>query len=126
MEHKAKILIVDDTPDNIHVLMQALKDDYRVVAATNGEKALKMADLDDQPDIILLDVMMPVMDGYEVCKRLKGNPLTRDIPVIFITALSESSDEEKGLALGAVDFIVKPINPPLVKMRVKNQLELGN
>lgn len=124
MEHKAKILIVDDTPDNIHVLMQALKDDYRVVAATNGEKALKMADLDDQPDIILLDVMMPVMDGYEVCKRLKGNPLTRDIPVIFITALSESSDEEKGLALGAVDFIVKPINPPLVKMRVKNQLEL--
>jgi putative two-component system response regulator len=124
MDQKAKILIVDDTPDNIHVLMQALKDDYKVVAATNGEKALKMANAEEQPDIILLDVMMPEMDGYEVCKRLKESVVTADIPVIFITALSESSDEEKGLAAGAVDFIVKPINPTLVKMRVQNHLEL--
>ncbi|PLX66701.1 MAG: hypothetical protein C0602_11595 [Denitrovibrio sp.] len=124
MDQKAKILIVDDTPDNIHVLMQTLKDDYKVVAATNGEKALKMAAADERPDIILLDVMMPEMDGYEVCTRLKADAYTKDIPVIFITALSEASDEEKGLTLGAVDFIVKPINPPLVKMRVKNQLEL--
>jgi len=124
MDKKPKILVVDDTPDNIHVLMQVLKDDYRVVAATNGEKALKMSEGDDQPDIILLDIMMPDMDGYEVCTRLKASASTKDIPVIFITGLSEASDEEKGLSLGAVDFIIKPINPPLVKMRVKNQLEL--
>ena len=122
--NKQKILIVDDTPENIQILMETLKDDYKIVAAINGEKALKMAEMIPLPDIILLDIMMPGMDGYEVCNRLKDNEKTRYIPVVFITALSEEEDEAKGLALGAVDYIAKPINPELVKARVRNHLEL--
>jgi len=122
--NKQKILIVDDTPENIQILMETLKDDYKIVAAINGEKALKMAEMVPFPDIILLDIMMPGMDGYEVCNRLKNNEKTKNIPVIFITALSEEEDEAKGLALGAVDYIAKPINPELVKARVRNHLEL--
>ncbi|MDX2496446.1 MAG: response regulator, partial [Desulfobacterales bacterium] len=122
--NKQKILIVDDTPENIQILMETLKDDYKIVAAINGEKALKMAEMIPLPDIILLDIMMPGMDGYEVCNRLKDNEKTRGIPVVFITALSEEEDEAKGLALGAVDYIAKPINPELVKARVRNHLEL--
>ncbi len=124
MSQKQKILVVDDTPANIHVLAETLRADYTVVAATNGYKALQLVVKVPLPDIILLDVMMPGMDGYEVCERLKGDPVTANIPVIFVTALSEAGDEAKGLELGAVDYITKPINPSLVEARVHNQLEL--
>ena len=119
-----KVLIVDDTPENIQILMDTLKDSYAIVAATNGEKALRLAVKEPKPDIILLDVMMPGMDGYEVCQVLKKDPETKDIPVIFVTALSEAGDEARGLELGAVDFITKPFNPYLVKQRVNNHLDL--
>ena len=121
---KPTVLIVDDTPTNIQVLMETLKDDYRILAAVNGKRALKLAASDPLPDIILLDVMMPEMDGYEVCSSLKADAKTKDIPIIFITARSESQDETRGLGLGAVDYITKPISPPVVQARVKGQLEL--
>jgi sigma-B regulation protein RsbU (phosphoserine phosphatase) len=121
---KQKVLIVDDTPQNIHVLMETLKDSYKIVAATSGAKALQLATRDPLPDLILLDVMMPEMSGYEVCEHLKKDPLTERIPVIFVTALHEAGDEERGLELGALDFITKPFHPALVKARVRNQLEL--
>ncbi len=120
----SKILVVDDTVENIQILMGALEGEYAVVAAKNGERALKLAFMEQAPDIILLDVMMPGMDGYEVCRHLKQDVRTRDIPVIFITALSEAEDEARGLSLGAVDYITKPFNPSLVKQRVRNQLDL--
>jgi putative two-component system response regulator len=123
-DEKFRILIVDDTPVNIHVLMEALKDDYAIIAAKEGEKALRLAATEPAPDIVLLDVMMPGMDGYEVCCRLKENHATRDIPVIFITALTDEDDEARGLSLGAVDYITKPFHPALVRMRVRNQMEL--
>ena len=119
-----KVLIVDDQPENVQMLMQALKADHALVAARKGEKALQLAQREPQPDLILLDVMMPEMDGYEVCTRLKADEATREIPVIFITALSEAADEAKGLDLGAVDYITKPFNPDLVRARVRNHLEL--
>ncbi len=121
---KLKILIVDDTPENIDVLMGVLKNDYKMIAALNGEKALKMAEGKYPPDLILLDIMMPGMDGFEVCSRLKAADATRDIPVIFITAKSETEDETRGLELGAVDFITKPISPPVVRARVRTHLSL--
>ncbi len=124
MAVKPKILVVDDVPGNIQIVMQALRNDYSVVAATSGERALALASADPAPSMILLDVMMPEMDGYEVCRRLKENKKTAGIPVMFITTLDEDSNEEKGLDLGAVDYIAKPINPALVKKRVRNQLEL--
>jgi serine phosphatase RsbU (regulator of sigma subunit) len=118
------VLVVDDTPTNIQILMETLKNDYRILAALNGKKALHSAALDPPPDIILLDVMMPDMDGYEVCARLKADAKTRDIPIIFITAKSEAQDETKGLELGAVDYITKPFSPPVVSARVKTHLQL--
>lgn len=118
------ILIVDDTPENIQILMETLKADYAILAAKNGEKALSLALGTPRPDLILLDVMMPGIDGYEVCARLKQDVRTTAIPVIFITALNEEEDEARGLALGAVDYITKPFRPGLVKARVRNQLEL--
>jgi len=121
---KQVVLVVDDTPTNIQILMETLKNDYRIVAAVNGARALQLAISDPPPDIILLDIMMPDMDGYEVCARLKANTKTRDIPIIFITAMSEAEDETKGLELGAVDYITKPISPPVVLARVKSHLEL--
>ena len=121
--HNSTILIVDDTPENIDILNDVLKD-YKRKIATGGETALKIAQSGNPPDIILLDIMMPGMDGYEVCKRLKSNESTKNIPIIFITAMSEVEDETKGLELGAVDFITKPISPPVVLARVKNHLEL--
>lgn len=118
-----RILIVDDALENVEILGSILST-YKRSVALNGEKALKIAFSENKPDLILLDVMMPGMDGFEVCKRLKEDPTTKDIPVIFITAKSEVEDETKGLELGAVDFIPKPISPPVVLARVKNHLEL--
>ena len=121
---KATILVVDDTPDNLALMSSLLKTDYKVKIANGGEKALKIAVSDSPPDLILLDIMMPGMDGYEVCLRLKRDPKTMNIPVIFLTAKAEMEDEKKGLELGAVDYITKPISPPIVMARVKNHLAL--
>ena len=118
------ILIVDDVPDNIQILAYALSDQYRVKVATRGSGALKIARSHDKPDLILLDVMMPGMDGYEVCRQLREDTSTSDIPVIFVTALNEAEDEERGLNLGAVDYITKPFHIPIVKARVRNHLKL--
>ena len=124
VERKPKILIVDDTPENIQILMATLKDQYTIVAAINGEKALKMAVADPRPDLILLDIMMPGMDGYEVCRRLKADEQARHIPIIFVTAKTEVEDETQGFELGAVDYITKPFSIPVVKARVKAHLDL--
>lgn len=121
---RPKVLVVDDAPDNIRVLMETLRDEYAVVTAIDGDRALRMAALSPGPDIILLDVMMPGRSGYEVCAALKADPATRAIPVIFITALGEADDEARGLDLGAADYVVKPFVPKLVKARVRNQLDL--
>lgn len=121
--HKS-ILIVDDTPINIGVISGALKDTYKTKVATNGEKALAIASGDDKPDLILLDVMMPVMDGYEVCRRLKANSDTRNIPVIFLTGQTGTDDETRGFEVGAVDYIHKPFSEAVVKARVHTHLML--
>ncbi len=118
------ILIVDDTPENIMILMDLLRNQYTITVATNGKRALQLASSGTPPDLILLDVLMPEMNGYEVCSQLKADPRTSDIPVIFVTGLSDESDEQKGFDLGAVDFILKPFSPSLVKARVRIHLEL--
>jgi sigma-B regulation protein RsbU (phosphoserine phosphatase) len=123
-EEQQKILVVDDERLNINVLVDLLKPDYKMMAAKNGEQALKAVRVANPPDLILLDIMMPEMDGYEVCRRLKADETTRDIPVIFITAMGETSDETKGLEVGAVDYLTKPISPPIVQARVKTHLAL--
>ena len=121
-EDKPTILVVDDTPDNLTLVSNLLKKDYRVRVAINGEKALKIAYSDAPPDLILLDVMMPGMDGYEVCRQLRNSESTAHIPIIFLTAKSEVEDERKGLSLGASDYITKPISPPILEARVKTHL----
>ena len=121
---KGSLLIVDDTPDNIDVLVGCLSPEYRTRIATNGKIALSLCDK-EAPDLILLDIMMPEMDGYEVCRRLKEKEETRNIPIIFITAKGEPQDETKGLALGAVDYIAKPITPAIVLARVATHLEVN-
>jgi magnesium transporter len=121
---KATILVVDDTPDNLILMSNLLKGDYQVKIAAGGEKALEIAVSGTPPDLVLLDIMMPGMDGYEVCQQLKDNPRTMNIPVIFLTARAEKEDERKGLELGAVDYITKPISPAIVMARVKNHLAL--
>lgn len=118
------ILVVDDTPDNLVLMSELLCDTYRVKVANNGERALKIIQSDTPPDLILLDVMMPGMDGYEVCRRIKQNPATEHIPVIFLTAMAEQADEQIGLELGAADYITKPVNPPIMLARVRNHLAL--
>jgi PleD family two-component response regulator len=118
-----RILIVDDVPANIKVLGGTLKADYDVIFATNGEDALAIVYSNQLPDLILLDIMMPDMDGYELCEMVKGDPRTRDIPIIFISAKDAEHDETKGLSLGAADYIVKPFSPAIVKARVETQLE---
>lgn len=123
---KPTLLIVDDIPENIDVLSGALSSHYSLKVALNGERALKIAHAHPPPDMILLDVMMPGLDGYEVCKRLKGDPDTQRIPVIFVTAKNEVVDEERGLDLGAVDYIHKPISVPIVLARVRTHLALYN
>jgi DNA-binding NtrC family response regulator len=121
---KATILVVDDTPENLALISGLLKGYYKVKIANGGEKALQIAALDSPPDLILLDIMMPGIDGYEVCRRLKGDPKTMNIPVIFFTAMSDLENEKKGLELGAVDYLFKPISPPILMARVKNHLAL--
>lgn len=123
INERQTVLVVDDTPVNIDVLVGTLKDTYNVKAAIDGHKALQIAQK-SPPDIILLDVMMPEIDGFEVCRQLKKNYLTRNIPVIFVTAKIEVEDELKGFELGAVDYITKPISPPIVRARVATQLAL--
>lgn len=129
MHHKLQtkqplILIVDDTPSNIDVLAETLESDYRIKIATHGRDALNIAAHQDRPDLILLDVMMPEMDGYEVCRKLKQTAYTKDIPVIFITARAEADSEKMGLNLGAMDYITKPFDVHVVKARVYNHINL--
>ncbi|MBF0175918.1 MAG: SpoIIE family protein phosphatase [Magnetococcales bacterium] len=122
--HEPVILVVDDTPENIDVLREALSANYQVRPAIKGQIALKVVKIQPMPDLILLDIMMPEMDGYEVCRRLQNDPVTRDIPVIFVTAKAEVDDEITGLTLGAVDYITKPFSTPIVQARVKTHLAL--
>lgn len=124
--NKNCILIVDDKPENLTVMSQILDQEYKVKATTNPEIALKIATSLELPDIILLDIMMPIMDGYDVCRRLKANEVTKNIPIIFVTAKTDDIDEAKGFELGAVDYITKPVNPSVVKARIKTQLTLHN
>ena len=121
---KCTVLVVDDMPDNLSVMSGLLRPDYKVKLANSGERALQIVAGDGKPDLILLDIMMPEMDGYEVLRRLQFNPETEDIPVIFLTAMSASDDETVGLELGAVDYITKPINPAITLARVRNHLLL--
>ncbi|MEO5335057.1 MAG: response regulator [Magnetococcus sp. YQC-5] len=125
-DRQSRILIVDDEKTNIDVLIGLLRDHYRTLVAKNGEQALLRASSDPPPDLILLDVMMPDIDGFEVCKRLKANPNTRHIPVIFVTAMGQSSDEAFGFTLGAVDYVSKPINPTILMARIQTHLALSD
>ncbi len=119
---KSRVLIVDDEPGNIKVLSAVLAGDYTLSVATNGAQALKLAE-SQAPDIILLDMVMPEMDGIAVCEALKRMEATQNIPVVFVTSMSDSRDEERGLEAGAVDYISKPISPPIVKARVKIHIQ---
>lgn len=119
-----RILIVDDMPANIAILGEAFSKEYEVLVATSGERALKLALQFPPPDLILMDIIMPGMDGFEICRRLKENQSTKNIPLIFITSKSEAVDEERGLSLGAADYVTKPFHLPIVKSRVKTHLDL--
>jgi putative two-component system response regulator len=124
-DKKPTILVVDDSPDNVTLLCSMLKGEYRVKVAISGERALSLAMSDAPPDLILLDIMMPDLDGYEVCRRLKQDPRTVHIPVIFLTAKAELAVREEGLALGAADYIVKPPSPPEVLEKIRNNIRRG-
>ena len=124
LTRQATLLVVDDAPDNLMLMSDLLRDTYDVRVADSGAAALEDIRLGVRPDLVLLDIMMPGMSGWEVCQALKEDPDTRDIPVMFLTALSASEDEERGLALGASDFITKPINPPVLRARVRTQLQV--
>jgi putative two-component system response regulator len=121
---KPLVLVVDDAPQNLSLMDDLLSDDYAVKVAPNGLRALKIARSIPAPDLILLDIMMPDMDGYEVCRQLKADPQTQDIPVIFLSARTQLADEHLGLTLGAVDYITKPISPAIVLARIKTHLAL--
>ncbi|MBU1054918.1 MAG: diguanylate cyclase [Proteobacteria bacterium] len=123
-ESKQTILIVDDMPINIQVMARGLKSDYHIKIATDGKKAIEICKSENPPDLILLDIMMPGMDGYEVCSILKQNIKTQNIPIVFVTAKGEVEDETKGLESGAADYITKPFHMPIVKARVNTHLEL--
>jgi putative two-component system response regulator len=118
------VLVVDDTPQNLMLMNELLRDDYRVLVANGGERALKILSGDSLPDLILLDIMMPDLDGFEVLRRVKANAATAHIPVVFLTAKTDVDDEAHGLQLGAVDYITKPVSPPIVMARVKTHLAL--
>jgi putative two-component system response regulator len=123
-EQKPTVLVIDDSPDILSLVGAMLKDQYRVKLANSGERALKLAASGEPPDIILLDILMPDMDGYEVCRRLKGNPELENIPIIFLTAMTGEEDETRGLQIGAVDYVTKPISFPILRARLSNQLDL--
>ena len=118
-----KLLVVDDEPNNLRVIGQILRDRYELIFATSGEEAIELA-AQDLPDLILLDIMMPGMNGYEVCEKLKADPSTKEIPVIFVTAMSEVEDEARGFDAGAVDYIQKPVSAPILMRRVETHLSL--
>ena len=121
-EKKYTILIVDDEPTNIAVLNAMLRYNYKVKAALNGEDAIKVAKSYPQPDLILLDVVMDEMDGFEVCEIIKNNKNTKHIPIIFVTALNESKSDKKGIEIGAIDFFNKPYSAPIILKRIENHL----
>ncbi|MEO5363935.1 MAG: diguanylate cyclase [Magnetococcus sp. DMHC-8] len=123
-EKQATLLIVDDERFNLHVLKDLLEPHYDLLLAKNGQQALQRVASSTPPDLVLLDIMMPDMDGYQVLQHLQANPATREIPVIFVTAMGEVADEARGLALGAVDYITKPVSPPIVRARIKTHLQL--
>ncbi|AHF01715.1 diguanylate cyclase [Thiomicrospira aerophila AL3] len=123
-ENKPSVLIVDDEPTNAKILANGLKDDYQIMIVNSGKKALEFVKANPKLDIILLDIMMPDVDGYEVCSRLKSDEATAAIPIVFVSALNQATDEEKGLNLGAVDYISKPFHLAIVKARVKNHISL--
>jgi CheY-like chemotaxis protein len=122
--NKPLILIVDDSVENLQILSALLKEDFSLRIAKTGEKALELAEMAPRPDLILLDVVMPDLNGFEVCKRIKSNTSTNKIPIIFLTSLSEASDETKGFQSGGSDFITKPFNPDIVKARIRTHLDL--
>ena len=122
-EKRQTILVVDDVPDDILIIEEMLKKDYQVKAVTSGEAALKIARSDNPPDLILLDIIMPEMDGFEVCRKLREDAEGAMIPVIFLTAKVMTADEKMGFELGAVDYIRKPVDPEIVKTRIKSHLE---
>jgi diguanylate cyclase (GGDEF)-like protein len=124
LDDKACILLVDDEPANIQLIAGYIKDDYQIKVATSGEQCLRIANSKDKPDLILLDVEMPIMNGYDVCEQLKREPTTASIPVIFVTAMQTEEDEEKALMLGAVDFLTKPVRPAILIARIKTQIIL--
>ncbi|TAK44164.1 MAG: response regulator [Betaproteobacteria bacterium] len=121
---KRSVLVVDDTPENLSVISGILREHFKVRVAPSGERALQIALSDEPPDLILLDIMMPEMDGYEVLRRLQAAPKTADIPVLFVTAMDQEQDEQLGIDLGAVDYITKPVSPPILLARVRNHLML--
>jgi len=121
--HRPTILVVDDAPDNLALMFGLLKERYTVKGANSGERALKVALSESPPDLILLDIMMPGLSGHDVCRALKADEKTRDIPIVFLTAMGEVEDERLGFELGAADYITKPISPPIMLARVKTQLE---
>src|SRR3954468_23034501 len=124
LREKKVVLLVDDEPANIQIVNSILKDEYKIRVATNGAKALELVAATPPPDLILLDVVMPEMDGYEVCTRLKTVPETKDIPVVFLTGQTETADETRGFEVGAVDYIHKPFSPAVVQARVQTHLVL--
>jgi putative two-component system response regulator len=121
---KPTVLVVDDEATNIDIFYELLKNDYRVLAAMSGVAAIEIANSEEKPDMVLLDINMPDLDGYEVCRLIKENEKTQDIAVIFVTSANQFNDEIKGFALGAADFILKPIHPTITLARVKTHLEL--
>ena len=124
-DNRPTILIVDDTPSNLDVLVEILRSDYRTEVAISGDAALAQLSSGVTPDLILLDILMPGLSGYDVCQRLKADPRTRAIPVIFVSAMSEVDDETKGLEVGGVDYVTKPISPPIVMARIKTHLAVS-
>ena len=122
-DHRPKLLLVDDEPANLQVLRHVLQDDYRLLFARDGQKALELAKT-ESPQLVLLDIMMPGLSGLDVCRVLKSQPATKRTPVIFVTALADSRDETEGFEAGAVDYIAKPVSPPVVRARVLTHLSL--